>query len=76
MRFNDGHAALIDLEKITENNKVHLGAFQAKARLYQAIGMHKMAIVNYSIVIRLKPDNADAYFNRACLFEIEDVNPN
>ncbi|KAJ2995748.1 cytochrome c oxidase subunit 1 [Globomyces sp. JEL0801] len=35
-------------------------------------GLYKLAIVNYSTVIRLKNDSPDAYFNRACLFEIEN----
>jgi tetratricopeptide (TPR) repeat protein len=72
LRYNDAFSALADLDSLTENNKVHLAAFQAKARIYQALGMYKYAIVNYATVIRLKPDNPDAYFNRALLFEIED----
>jgi tetratricopeptide (TPR) repeat protein len=72
LRYNDGSSALADLDSLTENNKVHLGAFQAKARIYQALGMYKLATVNYGTVIRLKPDNPDAYFNRALLFEVDD----
>ncbi|KAJ3259590.1 cytochrome c oxidase subunit 1 [Boothiomyces macroporosus] len=71
LRYNDAESALRDLDAITENNKIHLAAFQAKARIYQAIGMFKLAIINYSTVIRLKSDCADAYYNRACLFEID-----
>ncbi|KAJ3324940.1 cytochrome c oxidase subunit 1 [Boothiomyces sp. JEL0866] len=78
LRYNDAESALRDLDAITENNKIHLAAFQAKARIYQAIGkilvilgMYKLAIINYSTVIRLKSDCADAYYNRACLFEID-----
>ncbi|KAJ3087663.1 cytochrome c oxidase subunit 1, partial [Quaeritorhiza haematococci] len=33
--------------------------------------MSKMAIINYSQVIKLKPDNADGYYQRAILFEDE-----
>ncbi|KAI8896697.1 hypothetical protein BC833DRAFT_596500 [Globomyces pollinis-pini] len=72
LRYNDAESALRDLNAITENNRVHLAAFQAKARIYQALGLYKLAIVNYSTVIRLKNDSPDAYFNRACLFEIEN----
>ncbi|KAJ3197230.1 cytochrome c oxidase subunit 1 [Irineochytrium annulatum] len=32
----------------------------------------KMAIVNYSQVIRLKPEDPDGYYQRACLFELEN----
>ena len=46
-----------------------MGAFLIKARVYQALGIHKLAIINYSSVIKLKPDSVDAYFNRALLFE-------
>jgi tetratricopeptide (TPR) repeat protein len=72
LRYNDAASALADLDALTENNKVHLGAFQAKARIYQALGMYKLALMNYGTVIRLKADNPDAYFNRALLFEVED----
>ena len=71
LRSNEVESALRDLDNITENNKVHLGAFQTKARIYQALGIIKLAIVNYSAVIRLKPDNPDGFYNRACLFEAE-----
>ncbi|KAI8923467.1 hypothetical protein BC831DRAFT_470816 [Entophlyctis helioformis] len=72
LRQNEVESALRDLDNITENNKVHLGAFQTKARIYQALGIIKLAIVNYSAVIRLKPEDADGYYNRACLFEAEN----
>ncbi|KAJ3032763.1 cytochrome c oxidase subunit 1, partial [Rhizophlyctis rosea] len=35
-------------------------------------GMIKMAVVAYSQVIKLKPDESDGYYNRACLFELEN----
>ncbi|KAH9251261.1 hypothetical protein BASA81_010883 [Batrachochytrium salamandrivorans] len=72
LRHNDVENALRDLNSITDNNKMHLGAFQSKARIYQALGIIKLAIVNYSAVIRLKVDGADGYYNRACLFEMEN----
>lgn len=74
LRVNDAENALKDLDALTENNKLHMGAFQTKGRIYQALGIIKQAIVNYSAVIRLKPDNADAFYNRASLFEAENVN--
>nr|KAJ3422199.1 cytochrome c oxidase subunit 1 [Polyrhizophydium stewartii] len=72
LRHNDVESALQDLDSITDNNKMHFGAFQTKARIYQALGIIKLAIVNYSAVIRLKPEDADGYYNRACLFEAEN----
>ena len=38
LRINDAESALADLDSITEQNKSHYAAFQAKARIYQAIG--------------------------------------
>ncbi|KAI8804058.1 hypothetical protein BJ742DRAFT_826275 [Cladochytrium replicatum] len=69
-----GHieAGIRDLDSITETNKQHFGAFQAKAKIYQLIGAIKLAIVNYSQVIKLKPDDPDGYYQRACLFEAEN----
>ncbi|KNC98500.1 uncharacterized protein SPPG_06197, partial [Spizellomyces punctatus DAOM BR117] len=72
LMFGHIQAALQDLDTITETNKQHFGAFQAKARIYQELGMIKLAIVSYSQVIKLKPNNADGYFQRACLFEAEN----
>ncbi|KAI8916097.1 hypothetical protein EDD86DRAFT_268223 [Gorgonomyces haynaldii] len=69
LRTNDVESALRDLDAITANNKLHLGAFQAKARIYQAIGILKLAVINYSNVIKLKPGSVDAYYNRAMVFE-------
>lgn len=34
--------------------------------------MLKQAIINYSSVIKLKPDSSDAYSNRAALFEAKN----
>jgi tetratricopeptide (TPR) repeat protein len=72
LRYNDAEAALVDLDRITEIQKSHIGAFQSKARVFQALGMYRAAIFNYSFVIRYRPEHPDAYYNRACLFEIED----
>ncbi|KAJ3157813.1 cytochrome c oxidase subunit 1 [Geranomyces variabilis] len=70
--FGDVQAALRDLDAITEANRQHLGAFQMKGRIYQELGAVKMAVVNYSQVIKLKPYDADAYLQRASLFEQEN----
>ncbi|KAJ3354247.1 cytochrome c oxidase subunit 1 [Entophlyctis luteolus] len=88
LRWGDTERALKDLDAITEINKQHLGAFMAKARIYEeltseerisglpleatTIGFIKMAIVNYSQIIRLKPESAEGYYHRACLFEAEN----
>ncbi|KAJ3108931.1 cytochrome c oxidase subunit 1 [Phlyctochytrium planicorne] len=88
LRLHNIDAALKDLDAITDSNKLHLGAFQAKARIYQEVikeerqpglpldpnvaGLVKLAVVNYSQVIRLKPDDPDGYYQRACLFELEN----
>ena len=69
---NDVEIALKDLDTITDNNKAHIAAFWAKARIYQSLGILRPAIVNYSAVIRLKPECTDGYYNRACLFEKEN----
>jgi hypothetical protein len=37
------------------------------------LGLVKLSIVNYSQVIKLKPEDADGYYQRACLFEAENV---
>jgi Tfp pilus assembly protein PilF len=66
-------AALKDLDSITDTNRQHFGAFQAKARIYQELGITKLAVVNFSQVIKLKPDDADGYLQRATLFESENV---
>ncbi|KAI9092398.1 hypothetical protein DFS34DRAFT_633351 [Phlyctochytrium arcticum] len=70
--FGNIQDALRDLDTITDINKQHFGAFQAKARIYQELGMIKLAVVSYSQVIKLKPQDADGYFQRACLFEAEN----
>jgi tetratricopeptide (TPR) repeat protein len=72
LRSNDVELALKDLNSITDNNKSHFGAFDAKARIYHALSLDRLAIVNYSAVIRLKPDIAYGYYRRACLFEKEN----
>ncbi|KAI8832186.1 hypothetical protein BC829DRAFT_422863 [Chytridium lagenaria] len=91
LRLHNVEGALKDLDAITDSNKLHLGAFQSKARIYQEVikeerqpglpldtnvadikGMVKLAIVNYSQVIRLKPEDPDGYYQRACLFELEN----
>ncbi|KAJ1568864.1 cytochrome c oxidase subunit 1, partial [Nowakowskiella sp. JEL0078] len=64
--------ALKDLDAITESNRQHFGAFLAKSRIYQEIGAIKLAIVNYSQVVKLKPEHPDGYYQRACLFEAEN----
>ncbi|RKO91226.1 hypothetical protein BDK51DRAFT_37796 [Blyttiomyces helicus] len=70
--FGNIQEALDDLDSITKTNKQHFGAIQGKARIYQELGMIKLAIVNYSQIIKLKPDEPDGYYNRACLFEAEN----
>ncbi|KAJ3259016.1 cytochrome c oxidase subunit 1 [Chytriomyces hyalinus] len=73
LRLADTDRALKDLDAITDTNKQHFGAFLAKARIYEELTTHiKMAIVNYSQIIRLKPDEAEGYYHRACLFESEN----
>ncbi|KAJ1556100.1 cytochrome c oxidase subunit 1, partial [Cladochytrium tenue] len=88
LRLGDTDQALKDLEAITDTNKKHLGAFLAKARTYQRLVLldHdpdgpldasnlatvKLAIVNYSQFIKLKPECSDGYYQRACLFELEN----
>ncbi|KAJ3299237.1 cytochrome c oxidase subunit 1 [Borealophlyctis nickersoniae] len=72
LMFGNIQIALNDLDAITETNRQHFGAVQAKARIYQELGMIKLAVVAYSQVIKLKPDDADGYYNRACLFEAEN----
>lgn len=64
--------ALKDLDTVTDSNRQHYGAFQAKAKIYQHTGVTKLAIVNYSQCIKLKPDEADNYIQRAGLFEQEE----
>ncbi|KAI9332143.1 hypothetical protein DFJ73DRAFT_64411 [Zopfochytrium polystomum] len=88
LKLGDPDQALKDLDGITDTNKHHLGAFLAKARIYQKLvmidhendvpfdtsnlGTVKLAIVNYSQIIRLKPECSDGYYQRACLFEFEN----
>ncbi|KAI8610448.1 hypothetical protein BC830DRAFT_742726 [Chytriomyces sp. MP71] len=88
LRYGDTEKALKDLDAITDTNKLHFGAFLAKARIYEeltseerlsglplepaTLGLIKVAIVNYSQIIRLKPDDAEGYYHRACLFEAEN----
>ncbi|KAJ3212811.1 cytochrome c oxidase subunit 1 [Dinochytrium kinnereticum] len=83
IQLHNVDAALKDLDAITDSNKLHLGAFQAKARIYQEVIKEERqpglpldpnvaAIVNYSQVIRLKPEDPDGYYQRACLFELEN----
>ena len=70
---NDQDSAINDLDRITELNNTHLGAYWAKARAYHESGLTKQAIANWSMLVRLKPENADGYFQRACLYEQENV---
>ncbi|ORY43266.1 hypothetical protein BCR33DRAFT_738575 [Rhizoclosmatium globosum] len=88
LRLGDTDRALKDLDAITDTNKGHYGAFLAKARIYEeltaeerssglplepaTLALIKMAIVNFSQLIRLKPDDAEGYYHRACLFEAEN----
>jgi hypothetical protein len=39
--------ALKDLDSITDNNKTHFGSFDAKARIYQALG--KLYLIKRSV---------------------------
>ena len=71
LKANEVELAIKDLDSITDNNKAHLGAFDAKARIYQALGILRQAITNYSAVIRLKPDDPYGFYQRAVLFEKE-----
>ncbi|KAJ3009221.1 UNVERIFIED_CONTAM: cytochrome c oxidase subunit 1, partial [Siphonaria sp. JEL0065] len=88
LRLGDTDRALKDLDGITDTNKSHYGAFLAKARIYEeltaeernsglplemaTLGLIKLAIVNFSQLIRLKPEDAEGYYHRACLFEAEN----
>ncbi|KAJ3416949.1 cytochrome c oxidase subunit 1 [Chytridiales sp. JEL 0842] len=88
LRQGNAEQALKDLDAITDSNKQHLGAFLAKARIYQELSNEerttglpldpatlnniKLAVVNYSQVIRLKPEEPEGYYQRACLFEAEN----
>ncbi|KAJ3216163.1 cytochrome c oxidase subunit 1 [Clydaea vesicula] len=72
LRNKMAEEALKDLDTVTDSNRLHLGAFQAKAKIYQLLGLPKLAIVCYSQVIKLNPDDADPYLQRACQFEIEN----
>ncbi len=39
------------------------------AEIYRQEGDSTMAIINYSRAIKLNPDDANIYYNRAALFE-------
>lgn len=72
LQAKDVELAVKDLNSITDNVKSHFGAFDAKARIYHALSLARLAIINYSAVIRLKPEFAYGYYRRACLFEEEN----
>ena len=50
-----------------EKFKISFNVFRAE--IYKQQGDSTMAIVNYSHAIKLNPDDADIYYNRAALFE-------
>ena len=41
----------------------------SSAEIYRQEGDSTMAIINYSRAIKLNPDDANIYYNRAALFE-------
>jgi tetratricopeptide (TPR) repeat protein len=72
LRLGNLEDSLKDLDSITDGNRQHLGAYLAKANIYQNCGVTKLAIVNYSQVIKLRPGIAATYIHRANLFESEN----
>lgn len=72
LRLGNIQDALKDLDSVTDGNRQHFGAFLAKANIYQNCGVTKLAIVNYSQIIKLRPDIASSYIHRANLFEAEN----
>lgn len=64
MRLGNLEESLKDLDSVTDGNRQHLGAYLAKANIYQSCGVTKLAIVNYSQVIKLRPDVASSYTHR------------
>ena len=40
-----------------------------RAEIYKQQGDSTMAIINYSQAIKLNPDDAEVYYNRAALFK-------
>ncbi len=63
--------AMRDLDTITDKNKNQYPVFDAKARLYQALELNRLAIVNFSSCIKIRPRTWDPYFQRGCLFDAE-----
>ncbi|TPX51758.1 hypothetical protein SeLEV6574_g00087 [Synchytrium endobioticum] len=73
IRLKEGNLneALDNLNVILGLDPDHLGAWRAKARLTQELERPKHAIVAYTNIIRLRPQESDPYFQRALLFKAE-----
>lgn len=50
-------------------NKNHARAYRARAEIFRRLGDATMAAINYTQAIRLNPDDAEAYFRRAEMYE-------
>ncbi|KAJ3123091.1 cytochrome c oxidase subunit 1 [Physocladia obscura] len=87
-RYDEALADLMKALQYGRVKLSHYGAFLSKAKIYEeltveerssglplepaTLGLIKLAIVNYSQIIRMKPDEAEGYYRRACLFEAEN----
>lgn len=65
--------ALKDIDAIIALNPSHYGASLAKARMFSEQGLSRPAIAQYGHCIKLKPTDSAPFFERALLFEQEEV---
>ncbi|XP_055989878.1 tetratricopeptide repeat protein 6 [Sorex fumeus] len=68
-KFNE---ALDDLNYINKHNKYNAEAYLSKAEIFKARNDITLAILNYTQAIKCKPTDADAYFRRGELYEMEN----
>lgn len=62
--------AIYLLNKKLELNPADYYLYQTKGNVYGTIGKYDSALINYDIVIKMKPTNARPYINEGAIYEI------
>ncbi|XP_060031436.1 tetratricopeptide repeat protein 6 isoform X2 [Erinaceus europaeus] len=64
--------ALDDLNYINKYNKNNAEVYLSKAEIFKGKNDTTLAIINYSLAIKCKPTDADMYFRRGEMYELEN----
>ena len=54
-----------------DNHHILVRAYNNRGNAYEGKGKHDLAFEDYSMVIKINPDNADAYFYRGFTYELK-----